>query len=446
MYCMKCGTPAGQGARFCMGCGELMIRPAPAMPGMTAEAAERAPVWVFEPFRKYAVFAGRARRKEYWMFTLLTFVAGLVCAIIDAILDPASVDRGFGAASVLLMLAIFVPAIAVSVRRLHDIDRSGWWLLVALIPFAGVIVLFVFAVLEGTSGENAYGPDPKSSVPTARVAQKGAGLIAAVIAITPIFTTPVAGQSSMTVREFAGLHADHQAKVLRDNLDNLSPRTPRLEALAIRALFLPDAGDKPVGLEAITPWIDRYSITNPDIGILEIVIRFVDSFVSDVRQPWMGESSDEKVLSTFAFLCSTRIADDKLTVLQAETKSAQTIINVKIGLMDRFDRPTYERHLRRWQTVERALEGYIGGAVQGTMISYRFQRASLDTEADRARSRCREEAARQTIANLDPEVLAKTLMKADDGSTALTRAWMSSVVLPFFRSEFSKNAALCPAS
>lgn len=105
---------------------------------------------------KYATFSGRAARPELWWWVLAVFLAGLVFNALDFLL--------FGEAeliSTLFSLAVLLPNLAVGARRLHDIDRSGWWLLVGLVPLVGWIVLLVFFVQDGTVGPNRYGPDPK---------------------------------------------------------------------------------------------------------------------------------------------------------------------------------------------------------------------------------------------------------------------------------------------
>jgi uncharacterized membrane protein YhaH (DUF805 family) len=118
--------------------------------------------WYIEALKKYAVFGGRSRRKEYWYFVLFSVIVSLVLSAIDALLGT------FGSTNVGLLggiygLAVLIPSIAVSVRRLHDIDRTGWWVLIGLVPVIGTIVLLVFAVLDGTPGENRFGPNPKAS-------------------------------------------------------------------------------------------------------------------------------------------------------------------------------------------------------------------------------------------------------------------------------------------
>jgi len=105
---------------------------------------------------RYAAFAGRAGRREFWLFVLFNFVVNLIAVVLDR-----AVLHGVPIFQVLAVLALFVPALALNFRRLHDIDRSAWWLLICLIPFVGVIVLLVFAILPGTVGPNRFGPDPK---------------------------------------------------------------------------------------------------------------------------------------------------------------------------------------------------------------------------------------------------------------------------------------------
>ncbi|WP_432722700.1 DUF805 domain-containing protein [Jeongeupia wiesaeckerbachi] len=111
--------------------------------------------WYLAVLKKYAVFSGRARRKEYWMFTLFNIIAALVLGVVEALVSSNGILGG------VYTIALLLPGIAVSVRRLHDTDRSAWWLLIGLVPIVGAIVLLVFLVQEGSSGENQYGFDPK---------------------------------------------------------------------------------------------------------------------------------------------------------------------------------------------------------------------------------------------------------------------------------------------
>ena len=121
--------------------------------------------WYIEALKKYAVFGGRSRRKEYWYFVLFSVIVSLVLSAIDALLGTFSSSTNVGLLGGIYGLAIIVPSIAVSVRRLHDIDRTGWWVLIHLVPVIGSIVLLVFAVLDGTPGENRFGSNPKGSTP-----------------------------------------------------------------------------------------------------------------------------------------------------------------------------------------------------------------------------------------------------------------------------------------
>jgi uncharacterized membrane protein YhaH (DUF805 family) len=123
--------------------------------------------WYIEALKKYAVFGGRSRRKEYWYFVLFSVIVSLVLSAIDALLGTFSSSTNVGLLGGIYGLAIIVPSIAVSVRRLHDIDRTGWWILINLVPIVGSIVLLVFYVLDGTPGQNRFGPNPKGV--TARV-------------------------------------------------------------------------------------------------------------------------------------------------------------------------------------------------------------------------------------------------------------------------------------
>jgi uncharacterized membrane protein YhaH (DUF805 family) len=109
---------------------------------------------------KYAVFSGRARRSEFWWFVLFNILVSIVASIIDAILGT-DWSTGSGLISLIVGLALFIPYLAVAVRRLHDTDRSGWWILIGLIPLIGFIVLLIFTVQDGTPGPNKHGASPK---------------------------------------------------------------------------------------------------------------------------------------------------------------------------------------------------------------------------------------------------------------------------------------------
>jgi uncharacterized membrane protein YhaH (DUF805 family) len=118
--------------------------------------------WYLEAWKKYAVFDGRARRTEYWMFMLFNWLIGMVFSVLYWITWYFSDSAAFGIVGLALIysLAVFIPTLAVEVRRLHDTGRSGWWLLITLVPF-GDIVLLIFFLLDSNPGSNQYGPNPK---------------------------------------------------------------------------------------------------------------------------------------------------------------------------------------------------------------------------------------------------------------------------------------------
>ncbi len=122
--------------------------------------------WMIEPLKRYADFSGRSRRKEYWLFYLATTTITsplLVFIILDAMVSGTATAPAIGLASILyivLSLALFLPMLAVSVRRLHDMDKSGWLILLFLIPYVGVLIVLILMAQPGTIGENRFGPDP----------------------------------------------------------------------------------------------------------------------------------------------------------------------------------------------------------------------------------------------------------------------------------------------
>ncbi len=112
--------------------------------------------WYLAVLKNYVGFSGRARRKEYWMFTLFNLIAMLVIGVLDGLLGTAGIIGG------LYTLAVLLPSIAVTVRRLHDTGRSGWWALIVLVPLIGAIVLLVFMVLDSETRQNRHGDCPKT--------------------------------------------------------------------------------------------------------------------------------------------------------------------------------------------------------------------------------------------------------------------------------------------
>lgn len=117
--------------------------------------------WYLKAFRQYADFSGRSRRTEYWMFTLFQVFFAAIAILLDVLLGTTIEPLPYGIIFILYAMASFIPGVALSVRRLQDLNKSGWMLLIGLIPLAGAIWLFILMCLEGTKGENLYGFDPK---------------------------------------------------------------------------------------------------------------------------------------------------------------------------------------------------------------------------------------------------------------------------------------------
>jgi uncharacterized membrane protein YhaH (DUF805 family) len=143
--------------------------------------------WALLPLKRYSDFTGRSRRKEFWLFMLLMIVVSIVASTIDAALGMSGLVLGvYGPLSLIVLVALLTPQLSVSVRRLHDTNRSGWWVLLGFVPAVTLVlsykmgmaslnllalvafVLIYFFVLEGTKGPNQYGPDPKEGETAAR--------------------------------------------------------------------------------------------------------------------------------------------------------------------------------------------------------------------------------------------------------------------------------------
>lgn len=111
--------------------------------------------WYLAVLKKYAVFSGRARRTEFWMFVLINFIVAFALGVVDVMVGTAVLGGIYA-------LATIIPALAVGARRLHDIGRTGWWQLIGLVPLIGLIVLIIFFVTDSNPGDNQYGPNPKA--------------------------------------------------------------------------------------------------------------------------------------------------------------------------------------------------------------------------------------------------------------------------------------------
>lgn len=117
--------------------------------------------WYLLVLKKYTDFSGRSRRKEYWMFVLFNLIFAVAAMTIDNLLGLTFGAIGYGFVYVAYALATLIPGLAVSVRRLHDIGKSGWMVLIALIPIIGAIWLIVLMVTDSEPTTNQYGPNPK---------------------------------------------------------------------------------------------------------------------------------------------------------------------------------------------------------------------------------------------------------------------------------------------
>lgn len=113
--------------------------------------------WYLKVLKNYVGFQGRARRKEYWMYILFNVIISIVISILESFLHLSSLLTG------LYSLFVLLPLIALGIRRLHDTGRSGWWLLINLIPLIGYIIFLVFLFQDSQENDNQYGPNPKFS-------------------------------------------------------------------------------------------------------------------------------------------------------------------------------------------------------------------------------------------------------------------------------------------
>ncbi|HIQ16984.1 MAG TPA: DUF805 domain-containing protein [Novosphingobium capsulatum] len=128
--------------------------------------------WMLLPYRRYFEFSGRSRRMEYWMFTLFGILVNAAITVVFGRTAYTSMGWYVGVntqlnvvgdiVSGLFALFNLIPSLAVLVRRLHDVDRSGWWLLLVFLPILGWFALFIFTCLDGTRGPNRFGLDPKN--------------------------------------------------------------------------------------------------------------------------------------------------------------------------------------------------------------------------------------------------------------------------------------------
>ena len=135
--------------------------------------------------KNYATFSGRARRREYWMFQLINILIFIGLWLIGAMVDFVVIIAG------LYMLAMLVPSLAVSVRRLHDTGRSGWWILLNLVPFVGGIIVLVFMCLDSAPGDNTYGSNPKGMTTPVAPTMPAQAQVAPAPAPAPVAEAPI---------------------------------------------------------------------------------------------------------------------------------------------------------------------------------------------------------------------------------------------------------------
>ena len=118
--------------------------------------------WYLKVVKNYVGFSGRAHRTEFWMFVLINLLIMIGLCVVDSVTGTFNAATGYGLTSGLYSLAVLLPSLAVSIRRLHDTGRSGWWLLIILIPLLGAIAMLVFYCLD-SDADNQFGPNPKES-------------------------------------------------------------------------------------------------------------------------------------------------------------------------------------------------------------------------------------------------------------------------------------------
>ena len=163
MKCTNCGNDNPQDARFCGLCGTTLT---PIVPSDEVEL----PMVKFDEairrgFQNYAKFSGRATRAESWWWVLFIVLASIVLTVVDTFTATMGMFGDSGLLGGLFELATLIPSLALGARRLHDINKTGWWLLLWFVLVVGWIVLIVWAVQRGNKGANKYGLDPRDDTP-----------------------------------------------------------------------------------------------------------------------------------------------------------------------------------------------------------------------------------------------------------------------------------------
>ena len=158
-FCEYCGVRLDYDAAFCSFCGKDVDKTgahnpyAPPKENTPVFEIHKSPLQYFTgAFKKYAVFQGRARRAEFWWFTLFEVIFSVVSSIVDSVLE-LHIFGEYGIFQLIFILAVFIPSLSLTARRMHDCDKSGWYM---LIP----IYSFIICCTKGTPGDNSFGPDP----------------------------------------------------------------------------------------------------------------------------------------------------------------------------------------------------------------------------------------------------------------------------------------------
>jgi uncharacterized membrane protein YhaH (DUF805 family) len=165
MKCATCGNDNRAESQFCGICGVSLIVSTASGTGTTASELPMVsfPQAVNLGFKNYFKFNGRATRAESWWWVLFTVLAGIVLAVVDTFTGTMGMFGDSGLLGGLFELATLIPSVALGARRLHDINRTGWWLLLWFVVVVGWIVLIVWAIKQGDKGPNKYGPDPRQA-------------------------------------------------------------------------------------------------------------------------------------------------------------------------------------------------------------------------------------------------------------------------------------------
>jgi uncharacterized membrane protein YhaH (DUF805 family) len=203
--------------------------------------------WFLAALRKYATFAGRAQRSEYWYFILIYLLVYVALLIAGGVIGSSSpmLSTGLQLLGALFSLGMFIPSLAVSVRRLHDTDRSGWWFLIGLVPLIGSIVLLVFFVQDSQPGENRFGPNPKGVASASGAASGGISkaVIAAVVGLFLVFIAGIVAAVAIPA------YHDYQARVaMSQALGELARFRPGLAELVKRGNSAPSLSDVGISL------------------------------------------------------------------------------------------------------------------------------------------------------------------------------------------------------